>query len=344
VSVLGAYRPAKTPVLGYLDALGQGARVADAEERIAFVDTADVSQAHSEVHVALGLALAWLRQRRGSLIMALLLAALVACGGGSVSGPPTSDIDLTFANGASSLLANTGTDGDEVEVALVMAGSARTKIIEGPDGKGIGLPDFSAAPGSPQTVVRISNAESAGGDRLNPGTGNFSFGADFALDPSPTSQHPSTVDDGDNLMQRGLYGERSQYKIDLDTRSPACYLHGRAGHDGYRGVLDMHTVQDFPAKGVAADTWYRVVCSRTGPSSAELTVVQLSTHGSVVRTWTTTDIEPAMPTGPILDLTPADPGIPLSVGGKLGDQGDLVSGESVDQFNGQVDDVTFALG
>jgi hypothetical protein len=273
----------------------------------------------------------------------VLALVLVGCGGTSGPHPATPGVDLTFADGASSL-SNTGSYGDDVEVTLVTAGGGRAQTIEGPDGKGIGLPDFSATPGSPQAVVSIDNAGSSAADRLDPGTKSFVFGADFEMDPGPTSQEPSDVDDGDNLMQRGLYGERSQYKIELDTRSPTCTLHGRAGRDGYRGVLDMRTAPGFPSAGVRSGTWYRVRCARTGTAGAELTVSQLSRDGSVAQTWTTDDIEPAMPTGSVLDLTPATPGTPLSVGGKLDDQGHLVTGESVDQFNGEVDDVTLSIG
>jgi hypothetical protein len=278
---------------------------------------------------------------------ALLVGVLAGCGGSSGSHTLAPGIDLTFADGASSLT-NTGTYGDDVDVTLVTAGGARARAIEGPDGKGIGLPAFSAARGSPEAVVKITDQVAdqgaSGQDRLNPGTKDFAFGADFELDRGPTSQEPSDVDDGDNLLQRGLYGERSQYKIELDTRSPTCTLHGRAGRDGYRGVLDLRTAPGFPSAGVRSGTWYRVRCARTGSASAELTVSQLSRDGSVAHTWTTHDIEPAMPTGSVLDLTPATPGTPMSVGGKLDDQGRLVTGESVDQFNGEVDDVTLSIG
>ncbi|HEX4473217.1 MAG TPA: hypothetical protein VH085_14700 [Nocardioides sp.] len=284
---------------------------------------------------------------------AVLAVILAGCGGTSgphvgapVAHAGAAGIDLTFADGASSL-ANTGTYGDDIDVALVTAGGASARTIQGPDGKGIGLPTFSATPGSPEAVVKITDQGSSGSsgvDRLNPGTKDFAFGAAFEMDPGPTSQEPSDVDDGDNLLQRGLYGERSQYKIELDTRSPTCTLHGRAGRDGYRGVLDMRTAPGFPSAGVRSGTWYRVRCARTGSADAELTVSQLSRDGSVARTWTTHDIEPAMPAGAALDLTPATPGTPLSVGGKLDDQGHLVTGESVDQFNGEVDDVTLSIG
>jgi hypothetical protein len=288
----------------------------------------------------------WVVPRRRPLLLASLAAmllVLVGCGGTS-SPASTPGIDLTFDHGASSPLTNAGAYGDDVEVSLVMAGTKTARTIQGPDGTGIGLPPFSATAGSPQTVIRISNRDPAGGDRLDPATKDFVFGANFELDQAPTSQEPSDVDDGDNLMQRGLYGDRSQYKIELDTRSPTCTLHGRAGRTGYRGVLDMHTAPGFPAGGVGSGSWYQVRCARTGPSSAQLTVSQLDQDGSVTHTWTTSDIEPAMPAGPILDLTPAEPGTPLSVGGKLDDDGDLVTGESLDQFNGQVDDAVLSIG
>ncbi len=84
---------------------------------------------------------------------------------------------------------------------------------------------------------------------------------------------------------------------------------------------------------VAAEQWHRVLCTRDG-DQLELVVTTLGSDGPG---------EPltAAASGPIgsVDLAP---GTPLSVGGKLGADGAIVTSSS-DQLNGRVDRVVVAM-
>jgi hypothetical protein len=152
------------------------------------------------------------------------------------------------------------------------------------------------------------------GDPLNPGSGDFSFGADFSLDQQSTG----VQDNGDNLMQRGLYADRGQWKLQVDHGLVSCRI---------KGDQNSAVAKVYPQ--VVRGVWYRASCARHG-DKVTATLQRLGTatvsSASVTRAIGSVDTS----------------GHPMSVGGKANRNGNAVSGNS-DQFNGAVDNVHFEL-
>lgn len=170
-------------------------------------------------------------------------------------------------------------------------------------------------PAQPAVVVVRPNGGAP--DRTDPGTGAFSFGADFALD---RVTGVSATDDGDNLVQRGLFGAHPQYKIQLDGGHPLCRVSGSEGAVSVRAT-----------ERVASDEWYRVRCRRVG-DVVSLRVVSFDGSDREVR-----EYAGAGRTG---TLSYGSDDSPFSVGGKVDARGNVIAGDS-DQFNGLVDNVVF---
>ena len=177
------------------------------------------------------------------------------------------------------------------------------------------LPEYATGAAPPRAVIAVTSEGTS--DRLDPGTGDFVFGADFRMDSATDG---AGADNGDNLVQRGLYEDRAQFKIQLDHHLPTCRVKGSAG-----------VVQVSTGVPVTAGAWYRVRCRRSG-TTVQLTVQRLGTE-------TTNRATRSGATGA---MTPSSPRVPLSVGGKLNGYGSLVP--STDQFNGVVDDVVLRFG
>ena len=269
-------------------------------------------------------------------VLALLLAA---CGGGDTSRPdaapePTPRTEATEDAGA----AGSGTpellldfdsvpaDAETVETVrnegsasvIVMAatsGSAVVRAVDDPEGgRAVRFPAFTEAakaPRTPSVAVLVATDEL---DALDPGDQDFSFGASFALDSRSSG---SAVDDGDNLLQRGGF-EGSQLKLQVDRRVPSCRVAGDRG--------DIFVEASTP---VVPGRWYSVTCERDA-SQVNLTVTPRG-RGEASRTWRSA--------GAI--GTVSLPLAPISIGGKVGPQGQSVA--NADQFNGAVDDVFFQI-
>ncbi|MGB5951854.1 MAG: hypothetical protein WBG57_04970, partial [Ornithinimicrobium sp.] len=150
-------------------------------------------------------------------------------------------------------------------------------------------------------------------DALAPGTSDFEFGAEFRRDDISTGD---PTDNGDNLVQRGLFGNGAQYKIDIDKQSPSCRV------EGADGVLQVRG-----SALVAANTWYSARCSRIG-TEVELTVMEY-----VDSRWVQHSVDKQ--SGATGKISWEDSELPFSVGGKLTRVGDVV-GRASDQFNGAI--------
>jgi hypothetical protein len=193
-------------------------------------------------------------------------------------------------------------------------------VLAGPDRFGAGhslrlerfRPDQPATP----AVVVVRPAVGAA-DATEPGTGPFAFGAEFALDDL-TGVTPT--DNGDNLVQRGLFGVGAQYKLELDARRPSCRVAGSEGAVQVRATQQVDTGQ-----------WYRVRCRRVG-DTVTLRVVTSADGDKQVR-----EYDEEGRTGR-LSYGPGD--APFSIGGKTDEDGHVLVGAS-DQFNGLVDDVVY---
>ena len=204
------------------------------------------------------------------------------------------------------------------DVRVAVSSTAGGEVRPEPDRYGSGhslrlepfRPDRAAEP----AVVVV---EALGGDDpTDPGRGDFSFGAEFVLD---AHRGVSSTDNGDNLVQRGLFGEDAQYKIQLDDARPTCRVNGSEGSVTVRA-----------AERVDTGEWYRVRCRRTG-DEVTLRVVTSLGEGKEVRDYVETGR-----TGSV-SFTGAGP---FSIGGKVDEDGDVLTADS-DQFNGLVDDVFF---
>lgn len=173
----------------------------------------------------------------------------------------------------------------------------------------IRLPFYSPELNAARAMIVVTEVS---GDSLNPLEGDFKFGADFSLDPTSSG---SSRDNGDNLIQRGLYEDPSQFKLELDARRPTCRVKGSKGE-----VVVRSSVPVDPA------AWYRVYCERRG-DQITLGLLKLADEVDWIRQ-TKEGVTGA------LDFADS---IPISIGGKVDASGR--PSPSADQFNGLIDQV-----
>ncbi len=222
-----------------------------------------------------------------------------------------------------------GNDGTaSVTTSVVSAGAGQVTSVASRDGAGtaVRLPAFDPSAGGPRAVISVVNA--SGTDQMAPGSRSFSWGADFVLAADSATHSSGSHDDGDNLVQRGLYGH-TQMKLDADGRRPGCRLRGSTGPAGAVRVVAPMTVD--------AGHWYRATCSRSG-ATLSITVSQFDASGAVARTWSRSATSDAG----FGSITWGQTRTPLTIGGKLTSRGHLTSGSS-DQFNGRVDNVVLRI-
>ena len=205
-------------------------------------------------------------------------------------------------------LTNTAPQPVTVRVATVAGGSLRAERgREG--GYAARFPAYSS--GDPRRVVVMTFA-AGNDDPLGPGSADFSFGAEFTLDPL---SEEDGLDDGNNLVQRGLSADPAQYKIQIDHGRASCRI---AGDDGEVLVKSQQTIEP--------ETWYRVSCTRSGDDvTLELRSFDGSAGERTVGSGATGAIRLPSTT-------------PLVMGGKATSEGEAVKGNS-DQFNGAIDNV-----
>lgn len=204
----------------------------------------------------------------------------------------------------------TGTANVDVDVLTLNGGSIR-------NGSGLAgaaafdYPRFAYSSTPPLAVLRVANSTTR--DDLAPGSADFTFGADLTLDSLSTG---SSVDNGNNLIQRGLYGSSSQYKIDVDDDKVSCRIKGSTG-----------SVMVKSSAKVRSGLWYRVRCSRVG-QRVQVDVTEYLSGGS-------TNFHRDTRWGSTGSLVWSNSRTPLSVGGKLTSHGAIVR-TATDQFNGSV--------
>lgn len=200
----------------------------------------------------------------------------------------------------------------EVETSVVSLAGGRIRTAPGPfAGRAMMLPAFTAAARYPRAVIKVTNASRH--DQLSPGTAAFAWGADFRLDRRSESA-TDPVDNGDNLIQRGLFGEPAEYKAELDMRRGGCTA------TGTRGTVIVRT-----RELVRPRVWYRMRCLRRG-NTLTVTVAQLDAGPGVCQS--------AHASGPIGAIRIAR-AIPVSIGGKLAPDGAVIR-SATDQFNGEI--------
>lgn len=186
------------------------------------------------------------------------------------------------------------------------------------DGQAVRFPTFDHTAPAPRAVVQVTNADA--NDHLNPGDARFEFGTDFVINATTADLDPASIDDGDNLVQRGRYDDVTQYKLEIDHGQAICRVKGRAGQVTLVGGTQLE-----------ADRWYRVRCGRDG-TDVTVSVGSWTPDGSL----TTQSYSKSGPTGDMA-TTPA---VPLSLGGKLGENG---VASDADQFNGLLDNTYLSV-
>lgn len=274
--------------------------------------------------------------RAGCAVLALALATgLSSCGGSSpvtgshgASHDTGSDTRSDVLPGRAALLLQPAGRGDgvaqrgtaAVRTSWSRISGGRASRIAGPRGTAAwNMPDFTTGAHYPRTVLVVRNAP--GQDALSPGMQDFSWGADFQLDAVSTA--PTGPDNGDNLLQRGLWGESAEFKAEADLRRASCAVHGTEGT-----LLVRAQMQAQPGK------WYRMRCYRRA-DSLSVTVSELS-DGS----W-----------GPAVSATVSGPvgavrfpaAMPIAVGGKIAADGALVR-SATDQLNGWIANPVVEIG
>ena len=116
-----------------------------------------------------------------------------------------------------------------------------------------------------------------------------------------------SIDNGNNLLQRGLYGDPSQFKLQIDHGYPSCLVRGSSGQASIASSVR-----------ITPDRWYRATCSRVGSR----VTVQVTPYGSAAT--------------PVSNVRSGSTGtlafgslLPTSIGGKLTPSGALVSARPI---------------
>lgn len=259
-------------------------------------------------------------------VIGVAAAAVLAASGLTGCDVPPADVAVGFdedAAGTTIGLLDGGSDAVVADVASRNGGAAQRVDRDATTGdRAARFPAHDPDPTAPRAVVRVVPAAGAG-DPLDPGTERFSFGADVAMDEVTATPGDGSIDDGDNLVQRGLFNAGSQYKLQVDSRRPSCRVQGADGAVFLRSAVTL-----------TPGDWYRMRCERD--SDTVTLMVALLDGDEIVDLWITTA------EGPTGDMTPANPATPLSVGGKLNATG-TVTGDT-DQLNGLIDDAWLRIG
>lgn len=168
----------------------------------------------------------------------------------SRSGPDLSDADLWLSFDADAV----GVDGSrEYPDALggpfagrvVTSNDGRVERVPGADGDGdaVAFPAKCTAPnGCPRAMVEVLPNPA-----LNPGEGEFEYGASVWLSPDQTTT-------GSNIMQKGRFGMAGglwKLQVDNDAGEPSCVV---------RSGTDLLTVRS--SVSISDSAWHRVVCRR----------------------------------------------------------------------------------
>lgn len=251
----------------------------------------------------------------GTCAVAATLSGCSPTSGAEGRRAPEQLLRVDFDEAEPTHIGNAGTAA--AEIVLLAVNKPTTRFENGPEGTpALRLPRYSGRPGGSYAAVTIRPQAT---DWLSPGAADFGFGADITLDADSSG---TAVDNGDNVLQRGLFGDPAQYKLQVDKRRPSCVVRGTEG-----------TVEAKSRVALEVGVWYRLGCRRAG-TAVHLTVQRLSPAAEPA---------PAVETtaeGPTGDVT-MDLATPLSIGAKVSATGQLTT-SSTDQFNGSLDNVYFS--
>jgi hypothetical protein len=266
------------------------------------------------------------RSRLAATALALALAGagpvVAASPSGGTDGAPDrrvgSDLRLDFDRGpkrAGDVVRATRNSGRlDVRAVAVRAFDGEARRAKGRYSRwSLRLPRFVDGNEPPRATLSVTSRRR---DPLSPRNRDFVIGIDFWLNGASSGQN---ADDGDNLLQRGAYRSRAQYKLQADDAVPLCRVKGSVG-----AVV-------VSAEPVTRRQWHRMLCERSG-TELTLTVWRLDADGPTLLSEVTGSGE----IGSVDD----ERGVPLSVGGRLRDNG-TVPLRAGDQFNGLVDRVVY---
>jgi hypothetical protein len=213
---------------------------------------------------------------------------------------------------------------------VVTLNGGRAVSEPGPPGYGnsIDFPAYQPANQSPPFAIVSLRNNTSTVDPLNPGTGNFTWQADFSLDDFVGTE----AIDGDNIVQRGLSPQR-QWKLSVDDHRAQCFVRITAN-----GPLAVTPAIHIPLQ-TSNISWYRAICNRSlsGVVSLRVYAYWNSHHAWLLYRTATSTVSAAGSLG----MTRT---IPVSIGGKLNDNGGIQLKPSTDQFNGRIDNVVLTVG
>jgi len=246
-------------------------------------------------------------------LLVLASLALSACDSGD-DGTEETVLSIDFdaaVEGDLSGIDNAGTA--EVEVEAVGNVDALSTEEGLDDGLALRFPEYGA-PGLP--VIATVTAEDPG--TLNPGAKPFVFGGDLMIDER---NEGGVVDDGNNVLQHGLFSDTSQYKLQVDRNRASCRIEGSAGAVVVNDEAELEP-----------DVWYHVECRREA-DEVVLTVESLDPDVTYE-----SEVSLEGETGSVAASTAA----PVVIGGKLGVNDEIVT-SNTDQFNGALDQVFLTI-
>lgn len=278
---------------------------------------------------------------KSTLAGAFALAVVAGCGvASSADAVPSAGTVTASADGAAAAVPPTRTSPGpfvlldfEGEDALEATGTGPQVVVDrlrenfglgwvtaGDGSRALRFPHYALTADAPRMALVLKPADQAQATTdPTSGDGTLTFGADLKLDHDAVS---GLFDNGDNVLQRGLYADPSQYKLQVDKRIPSCTVKSPQA----RAFVQL---PDAMERG-----WYRVSCRYDGQqlsvSAAKMTDGQ---PGETVTASVAAEV------GPLA----FDPATPVVVGGKIGTNGLLVHRQP-DQFNGALDNLFVAPG
>ena len=250
----------------------------------------------------------------------VVLAAAASCGEAegvepqsSATTPPRPQLLLNFDDqeaGSAEGRQIQGQGSAAITVAVLSLNKPGTVFEPGVEGMALRFPRYTGQETGSYGALRIEPEA-----WLSPGTSEFTFGADIKLD---AVSNGSEVDNGDNVMQRGLFADPAQYKIQVDKHHASCVVRGAEGALTVKSKLKLTEAK-----------WYRLTCHRLD-KTVTLTVTEVGSSEPPAVVEKTGEIGP-------LDMTGSET---FAIGAKIGADGDIVK-SSTDQFNGAIDNVTY---
>lgn len=259
-------------------------------------------------------------RRLGTRVAAVGTCAAVVLAGAAAHAASTTPARFSFSDLADgqqvTAVVNDGAGDTDQAVVTSADGAAVAGWSRVGTGMAVRFPAYDGAVDAARAVVSVTNAGSA--DELEPRAKDFWFGADAKLDATSTG---SAYDNGNNLVQRGLAGDRAQYKLQVDGDRFSCRV---KGDDGVLMLTSSLTV--------ATATWYHVVCRRLVDAKGDhlvLIVARIKANGELGTV--SKDVSKVRRVG-ALSFAKATP---FSIGGKLVDASTIA--EASDQWNGMVD-------